>query len=409
MKFRYEAYDKSGKRSATSIEAESAQDARRQLEIKGLYVTEISGADAPSAKKPTGNAKSAGGKNRLKNLAIFTRQLSVLVATGTPIVEALSTLEKQMRDPSWQAMIHDVRKRVEEGQPFSEALQAHPRAFDPIARNLVAAGEAGGNLDEMLRRLAQLTRQQEHLRGSVTGAMVYPAMLTTVSLGVLVMMIVVVIPRFAGLFDSIGAPMPDSTRMLLDISTLLRGYWWALIAGAVALAFGIRYYLRTPAGKRAWDGFVVSAPIFGTLARSIIVARVTRILGILLQSRVPMIEALELTRGSTTNTRYSDIVAKASEAVIDGDTLSSVLSRSDLVPESVAEAVRSGERSGQIGPVLSSLADFMDEDNDIAVKSLSSLIEPLILMLMGGLVAFIALSLFLPLFDLTSMTGAGAK
>ena len=364
--------------------------------------------DAPAGgKKRTGRA---GGKGRrLKDLAMFTRQLYVLVASGTPLVQALGALERQVRPGPWRDAIADIRKTIEEGTPLAEAMAAHPDYFDHIYCSLVAAGESGGSLAEMLNRLSRLTRKRIRVRNSIMGALIYPSLLVVVAVAVLTLLMAFMIPRFAELFETLDAPLPDTTKALIALSSFLRSYWWGLLAVVIGGAVAAKMYLSSAAGKRAIDTAVLRTPQLGRIVRNIYTARITRLLGVLLDSQVPVLDALELTRHGTGNVHYAELLTKAHEAVAHGDPISTAFRNSDLISPSVTEAIHSGEQSGQVGALLLNIADFLDEENDVVVRSLTQIIEPVILILMGLLVGFVALSMFMPLFDVTAMTQGGPR
>ena len=314
---------------------------------------------------------------------------------------------EQLPEGAFRLVIHDIRQRIEEGAQFSDALSSHPQWFNPVCRSLIAAGESGGQLDAMLRRLASLLRQQLKVRSTVIGAMIYPSVLIVVSIIVLVAMIGFVMPRFEGLFTTLGADLPTSTRLLMNIGAFMRADWYWILGALIATGVSLRLWLGSESGRLWRDGAVVWCPQIGKVVRSLATARITRVLGVLLEGKVPLLEALHLARDSTGNSRYGALMDRAIEAVTRGEPVSSAFLESKLVSQSVGEGIRSGERTGQLGPVLSSLADFLDEDNEVLVKSIASIIEPLILMVLGVLVGFVALSMFLPLFDLTAMAGGG--
>jgi type IV pilus assembly protein PilC len=331
----------------------------------------------------------------------------VLVATGTPIVQSLAALERQGTDDSWRVIIGDVRQRVEAGATLSEAMEAHPRCFDAVYRSLIAAGESAGSLDAMLNRLATLTRQQHRIRNSIIGTMIYPCLLMVVAVVVLIVMVGFILPRFSGLYETLDSPLPPSTKFLMWISDIVRAYWWALALISIASAFAARFWLGTPPGKLARDTVLVRAPQLGKLVRSFAMARLTRVLGVLLESHVPLLDALKLTRQSADNSHYADLIARAEATVTRGDQISTAFATSNLVSPYITEAIRNGENSGHVGPLLISVADFLDEENEVVVKSLTSVVEPLILIVLGLIVGVIALSMFLPLFDMTAMAGGG--
>ncbi len=405
MKLVYSAFDKAGKKITDTLEAASVSEAGDILRRQGLFVTDI--RESGKGREEAGASGAAPGARKLREISSFMRQLSVLVSTGTPMVEAIGSLEKQLPESPFKVVIQDIRNRVEEGAQFSEALAAHPRWFDPVCRSLVAAGESGGQLDAMLKRLASLLRQQLKVRSTVISAMIYPAVLIFVSIIVLVAMVGFVMPRFEGLFQTLGADLPGSTRLLMDIGTFVRSDWYWILGVLIGVGVGLKLWLGSQAGRLWRDGFILKVPQLGKVVRSLATARITRVLGVLIEGKVPLLDALQLTRESTGNSRYVALVDRAIDMVTRGEPVSSAFVESPLIPKSVSEAVRSGERTGQLGPVLSNLSDFLDEDNEVIVKSIASIIEPVILMGLGVLVGFVALSMFLPLFDLTASAGGG--
>lgn len=410
MKFAYTAYDKAGKVVSGTTDSSSTIEASESLRKQGLFATEImETSDEPSRGSPRSRARGGGGRTkRLRAMAGFVRQLSVLVSTGTPIVEAITSLERQIPPGHWRNSLQDMRARIEQGASLSAALEYHPAYFDGVARSLIAAGESGGMLDAMLKRLSNLARQQVRVRAMISGAMVYPCLLITVAVSVLGVMLFFVLPRFEGLFHSLGSGLPPTTQMLIDLSNALRGYWWIALPTLIILAVSAKLWAASDSGRDAIAKFLVRAPYVGKLFRSFATARVTRVLGVLVEGRVPLLEALGLARASAGNPLYEQLLARAEERVTRGETFSSSLEHSPLIDPAIVEAIRSGERSGQLGPVLMSLAEFMDEDNEVILKSLSSIVEPLILVVLGVLIGFVAVSMFLPLFDLAGATGAGA-
>ena len=405
MRYAYQAVDGSGKVVNNAIDAGDESEAMDALRRQGLYVAEIrpaADAGALPYARPGKRGKRMGTGRRLKNMAMFTRQLSVLVASGTPLVQALSALERQTKDTAWRELVAAVRLKVEEGSTLSEAMADHPRAFDAVARSLISAGESGGSFDVMLDRLAVLSRKQLHVRSAIVGAMIYPSLLIVVAFAVLGLMLLFVLPRFAGLFETLDVELPPMTLILMAISDFLRAYWWALplvVGGAV---FGARGWLRTDQGKRTVDVMTLKLPAIGAIVRSFAVARIARVLGVLLAGKVPLLEALALARQTVSNCRYVELVGRAEEAVTRGSNVSTVFASTDLVSPALCEAIRAGEQSGQMGPLLLNIADFLDEENEVVVKSLTSILEPIILIVLGVVVGLVALSMFLPLFDLTA-------
>lgn len=404
MKFTYRAFEKSGQARSGNVEAPTIDAAREQLRAQGLFVSALRPASA-GAGDARARVSFLGTGRRLRNLGNLTRQLAVLVNTGTTVVDALTVCESQQNDPRWKDTLADLRRRVEEGAQLSEAMAAHPACFDPVCRSLVAAGESRGTLGEMLLRLASLTRQQQKTRSAVIGACVYPALLTAVSLGVLVLMVVFVMPRFEEMFSNLGAALPPSTQALMSIGHAVRAYWPWLLSVLAAAVGGLWFWLGSPAGQEHLQAAMVRTPPFARVAKALITARLTRMLGVLVDGRVPLVDALALAKLSTGNVLYARLVAKAEEAVTRGEPVSAAFADPTLIHSSVYEALRSGERTGQVGPVLLSLAEFLDEDNEVVLRALTSVLEPVILIVMGLVIGLVATSMFMPLFDLTAAGG----
>ena len=406
MKFSYDAIDKSGKVVRDFVDAKDTADAVDGLRRQGMFVTQI----IEASRAVTGKARVRGriGRGpRLKCLAMFSRQLHVLVSCGIPLTQALEALDRQVKPGPWKDVLSDLHHRVEEGSPLSEAMAQHLGYFDPIVRSMIEAGESCGSFAMMLDRMASMVKKQLHTRSTIVGAMVYPCLLIFVSIGVLVLMMTFVLPRFADLFKTLDSPLPPSTKFLMAASEILRGYWWAILGGLVVAVTGAKFWLGTREGKRAVDTFLIRVPKFGQLIRNFIAARVVRTLGVLIQSKVQLLDALRLTRLGTLNHHYSDLLDRAEQSVTRGEPISAAFARGNLIPGNVYEALRNGERSGQVGPLLLNMADFMDEENEVVMKSLTSIIEPMILIVLGVMVGAVALSMFLPLFDLTSAARGG--
>lgn len=407
MKLAYQAYDQSGGEVTGTLEALDESDARDTLSRRGLFVTDLV-VDGSGEQARQSNLARKPGRGGLKHLSMFTRQFYVLLSSGTQVVPALTALEQQMKDQQWRQVVGSVRARVEQGSSLSEAMEAFPYYFDSVYRSMVSAGEGSGSLPRMFDRLSDLTQKRLHVQSTIRGALAYPVLLVTVAMAVLLLLLLFVVPRFGELFETLDVALPPSTALLISMSESLVSYWWVgliALAGAVA---GLKAWLSTTGGRRARDIVLLRLPKFGPILKSFSTARIIRLLGILLEGHVPVLEALKLTRSATTNVHYSDLIKRTQDVVAQGEPISSGFARSELISPSVYETVRSGEQSGQVGPLLTNLANFLDEENEITLRSLTSIIEPLILVMMGLLVGFVAISMFMPMFDLTSMTQTGA-
>lgn len=410
MKLAYQGYDSSGKVVKDIIDAPSASEATVALRGRGLFITSISNAmegEGKSAK--SGGRFSSRGGGGIKGLTLFTRQLQVMLATGTPIIQALSALKRQTDNPAWRDTIQKLSDRVEEGVALSEAMKDHPQRFDAIYRNLVAAGETSGKLPLMLDRLAQLARKQLQTRNTIVGALVYPSLLVVVAVGVLCLMLTVVLPRFGDLFVTLDLPLPPTTKFLMFLSGVLIGYWWAILLVLIVSGFAAYTWLKTEHGKQAVFTSMLRLPMLGKVTRSFATARIARLLGVLMDSHLPLLDVLDLIAAGTVNVHYNKLLDDAREAVTRGEPISTAFADSDLITPSVSEAMRSGEASGKVAPSLLMMSDMLDEENEVLIKSLTGVLEPLILLGLGVLVGFMALSIFLPLFDLTAMSAGGPQ
>lgn len=409
MKFRYEAMDRSGRATRGSIEAATALEATDLLSQKGLFIESIAAQGDGAA--------SGGGSDRLKSLgtsktrlvANFCRDLSVLVSTGTPLADALDALERQTRHPGFREVVGGVLGKIQDGSALGEALGEYPEYFDAVFRSLIAAGEAGGNLDEMLVRLAELTERQARTRSAVIGSLTYPVALSILCLVVLLVVFTLVLPRFAGMFASLDVALPASTEVMLAISGVVRGYWWAIVGVLVVGVGGLVYAVRDAGVRERGVVWLLGFPVIGPLLKNFALARIARMMGTLIGASVPFLESVELTRDGISNPAYKGLMDRAEKYVMEGDSVSNAFNDSSLVSPAFAEALRAGEQSGRIGPVLSKLADHMDLDNEERLKAVTKLAEPMILSFLGVVVGIVAVSLFLPLFDLTASAGGGGR
>jgi type IV pilus assembly protein PilC len=400
MKFAYDGIAADGSRARGSVEGTDEREAQDALRKRGIFATELIPAHDDDAAPVSG-----GGRGSSKELAHFLKQLALLVSTGTTLVESIAALERQTDEGPWRNVITDLRRRVEEGAQFSEAMTHHPRCFDAVCRSLVAAGESGGKLPEMLERLALLVRQQQKIRGTIVGALVYPTLLLVVSAVVVAGMLFFVLPRFEVLFKSLGAPVPTSTQFLLDLAVFLKTQWYWILGTLIALVVGGKLWLDSPAGRISLHKALVTLPVIGKVFRSFATARMARVLGVLIEGKVVLLDAIRLARESSGNACFAVMLERAGDHVSKGESMSAVMTASRLVPGTVCEAVRSGERTGRIGQVMTSVADAMDEDNELVVRTLMGIVEPIILIGLGVVISLLSASMFLPLFDLTSAAG----
>lgn len=405
MKFTYVAFNRDGKKTTDVVDGESAAEVRQRLSDDGLYVVSVT---AGSSQSKRSGRKSLMRASPTSCLAQFTRQMAIMVSTGTPVVQALAAVERQVDDEAFETVVRSIRERVEEGASFAESLRLYPRYFDAVAVSLVAAGEASGRLEEMLERLAVINRRQEVIRRAVSGAMMYPAMLVSISTVVLLGMIMFVVPRFAVLFDAVDTALPPTTEILMFLSDHFRASWWYEFPLAFCFLGVLFWWVRSPGGRVVVDSLILCVPAISSMVTNLAMARMARLMGVLLESRVSLLDTLVLTRAAMNNARYTHLLEQVEAAVTNGETMSSVFARSKLVSASFTEALRNGEESGKVGAVLSSLAEYLDEDNTLLIKSMTQMLEPVILIVLGLVVGSVAISMFLPLFDATAAASPGS-
>ena len=410
MKLAYNAVSATGTPISDIIEAATKDEAMDVLRGKGLFVTQIEPEAELKARK---NAKAGGGihfkskTKRLKDVAMFSRQLNVLVATGTPLADGLAALERQVKDADFKAQLAVIRDQVEQGLTLYDALGKAPKYFDEVYRNIIKAGEESGSLPTMLDRLAVLTRKQVQIRSQLSGAMIYPCLLICITIAVLAIMLTVVMPRFTGMFESLDVPLPATTLALMGASDILRTYWWIVLLAVGGGAVALRYALVSPMGKKFMDGMMLAIPVLRDVTRSYATARIARLMGVLIECNVPLLDTIQLVRNATGNSKYEEMMVQAEEVVVSGEPVSGAFANDKMIEPAFYEAVRNGEQSGRLSMLMITVADFMDEENDTRLKALTSLFEPLILVFLGLAVGGIAISMFMPMFDLTSMAGGG--
>ncbi|MBL9149293.1 MAG: type II secretion system F family protein [Phycisphaerae bacterium] len=402
MKVAYEGFTLEGQAVNGTIEAGDRGAAVRSLREQGIVATRVDERGAAAA--------NAAPLRRLNadRLAAFLRQAALLVSTGTPLVEALVAIERQS-DDAVRRVSAELRRRVEEGAALSEAMAAMPRIFDPICRTMTNAGETAGILDRMLTDLAQHYRRQARVRRAVIAAVAYPMVVVAASFCVLIGLLVFVVPRFRSMFDAVQAPIPAMTDLLITVGTAISEHWiLSLVVGLLAIGASVGAILWRP--TRRWVAArALALPAVGNLTRSLATAQLVRGLGLLLDAKVSLLDALRLTREAMTHPAYVDLLARAEEAVSRGESLASVMETGDCIPPSVCQAIASAERSGKIGPVLTQVSQHLDEDNETAVRGLARALEPLLLGVLGAMIAFVAISLFLPLFDVAASAGGGPR
>jgi len=392
-----------GESQSGEIEVARQEEAIEQLRKKRILVTSV------RPKSGGFRLPNIGGPGvTTKDLAIFTRQFATMISAGLPLVQCLDILAKQSSKPSFGFIIADVTREVEAGSTLSDSLGKHRNVFDDLFRNMVAAGEAGGVLDEILLRLANYIEKADALKRKIAGAMVYPAVVLTVALAATAFMLIFIIPTFAKMFTDFGGELPLPTRIVLGASHFLTGFWWLIIIVMVAIAVVFRLYYRGENGKRVVDGVMLKLPVLGDVLLKGAVARFTRTLGTLIASGVPILGGLEITARTAGNKVIAEAIMTARASIREGETVAAPLRTSGVFPPMVVQMISVGEQTGALDEMLTKIAVFYEAEVDTAVDTLTTIIEPVMIVVMGGIVGTMVVAMYLPMFKLINVVSGGS-
>jgi type IV pilus assembly protein PilC len=390
----FKAMDLTGAKATGEVEAESKQSVSDQLKARGLIVLDIKDkAGSKELKLPfTGRIKAG-------DLTIMTRQLATMVSSGMTILRALYVLEAQTENKALAEVLVKVRKDVEAGLPLSDALERHPKTFSPLFVAMTRAGETGGLLETALARVADQLEAEDSLRRQVKSAMVYPIVVLTFAFAVLIGLVVFIVPVFVGVFEQFGGDLPAITKLTVGLSDLITGRWYLMIAGVAGVVWAFRKWKTSTAGRRQWDRFRLRIPMkIGDIVQKIALARWSRTLSALLKAGVPILQALEITGRTAGNTVVDEAMSGVIDSVKRGGTIAAPLKEAPVFPGMVTHMVGVGEETGALDQMLTKIADFYEDQVAAAVKSLTSILEPIMLVFVGGVVGFIVISMYLPLF-----------
>ena len=346
-----------------------------------------------------------GRRVRMKEIVHFTRQFATMVNSGLPLVQCLDILAQQTDNKFLESSIREVQADVESGATLADALRSHPKVFNDLYVNMVAAGEAGGILDTVLLRLALFLEKNEQLVRKVKGAMIYPGVIMSVAVIAITVLLVFVIPTFESMFASVDLALPTPTRIVIWMSAMLQSYWWLLLGMIFAGIWGLRMYYRTSAGRLQLDRVLLRVPIVGDLLRKTAVARFTRTLGTLLSSGVSILDGLEITARTAGNRVIHDAVMRSRSSIAGGETIAEPLKQSGVFPPMVTQMINVGEQTGTIDEMLDKVADFYDEEVDTAVEALLAAMEPMLIVFLGAVVGGMIVSMYLPIFDMINVVG----
>ena len=393
--------DASGKNTKGEIEAQDERTARLLLSRKKVRLNRLKA----KPKDLFENISFLQPKVKTKDIVIFTRQLSTMIDAGLPLVQGLDILGNQQENPTFKKMLLEIKNEVESGSTFADALKKYPKHFDRLFRNMVAAGEIGGILDEVLRRLSDYMEKAQALKAKVKSAMTYPTIVLAISAIVVGIILVFVIPVFAKMFAEFGSALPAPTQIVINISNFIKSYILVILGGLGLSVIAFKKFYSTSRGKLLIDKIILRAPVFGPLIRKVAVAKFSRTLGTLINSGVPIIEALNVAAGTAGNKIVENAIRAVKASISEGRSIAQPLMESGVFPSMVVQMISVGETTGALDAMLNKIADFYDQEVDTAVDGLTSMIEPFMIVFLGGTIGSIIIAMYLPIFKMAGVVG----
>ena len=401
-KFKYSARDAKGKPVTGEVEAKDPQAVADILHDRGLLVVSVKEATGINLERL--NEINIGGVP-MKEKVVFMRQMATMVGAGLPLSRSLEIMTQQTENPLFRRVLKNVLDSVQSGKTLADSFRQEEEVFDNITINLIEAGEESGNLEIVLERLATELEEKDALGSKIKSAMIYPAIILVIIVAVLVLMMFVLVPAMADIYDDFDAELPFITRFLMDMSDFFINYWWALVVGGLVLFIGGKFYLDSPGGKRTFDKLVLKIPVIGDIVAKMQISQFTRILSLLLGSGLSIIKAIELTADSLSNTMFRETLMEAKDEVEKGGPLAIPIARSEYYPLLVSSMVAVGEETGEMDTVLAKVAEYYKSEVDTATGNLSTILEPVFLVVMGVAIGFIALGVYMPMFQLSEVMG----
>ena len=407
--YAYKGLNEKGRNVGGIIDADSPKSARIKLRRSGIFPTDLN----ETREKPSSSGSQtsrfsfdlAGLFERItpQDLALMTRQLATLVGAGLPLVECLGALVEQVDSAKQKKILSQVRERVVEGGTLADAMKAHPSVFNDLYVSMVRAGEASGALDLVLIRLAEYTERAAALQAKVRSALTYPVFMGIASMVILFFLLSYVVPKVTKIFEETHAQLPVMTVILLAISGFLANYWWVVIGVAVTVAIGVRLWKRTPPGRLQFDRMVLRIPYFGKVLKKVALARFARTLSTLLLGGIPLLQALDIVKHVVSNMVLSNAIEDGRNSIREGHSVADPLKKSGLFPPLLIHMIAVGEKSGELESMLARAADAYDGEVEASVSALSSIMEPVLVLFMGGVVLFIVMAILLPIFQLNDL------
>jgi type IV pilus assembly protein PilC len=399
--YKWVAETRKGRVLKGELEATDERIARLQLKRRNLNVKKLKA----KPKDLFENVAFMQPKVTRKDVVIFTRQFSTMIDAGLPLVQGLTVLTEQADNKTFKNILKGITKDVEGGSTLAEALKKHPKVFDDLYVNLVAAGEVGGVLDTVLQRLASYIEKAEKLRSKIKGAMIYPAVVVAIAVIVLSVILIFVIPVFEEMFKSVGSALPLPTQFVVDLSRFVKSNVHYLIGAFILLGVLFRFYRRSVGGRKRTDALLLKLPVFGPLLKKVAVARFTRTLSTMISSGVPILDALEIVAKTSGNVILEEVIYEVRASIAEGQTIAEPLSETGIFPAMVVQMISVGEATGALDTMLEKIADFYDDEVDAAVEALTSMLEPLLMVFLGGTIGGMVVAMYLPIFKMAAALG----
>ena len=395
------AETKKGRKLKGELEAASEQIARAQLRKRNLKILKLK----PKPKDLFANIAFMQPKVTNKDIVIFTRQFSTMIDAGLPLVQGLNILAEQAENPTFRSILKQITKDVEGGSTLAEAMKKHPKIFSELFVNLIAAGEVGGILDTILQRLATFIEKAEDLKSKIKGALTYPIVVMIIAFIVIAVILIFVIPVFQDMFSSFGSALPVPTQLVVNMSDFMKGNIIYIIPAIILIGFVFKQYRNTKGGRKTTDAISLKLPVFGDLLKKTAVARFTRTLGTMLSSGVPILDSLEIVAKTAGNVVIEEIIYEVRGSIAEGQTIAEPLSENDVFPGMVIQMISVGEATGALDTMLEKIADFYDKEVDAAVDALTAMLEPLLMLFLGGAIGGLVIAMYLPIFSMAGAVG----
>jgi type IV pilus assembly protein PilC len=403
--FKYEGRTAGGETKSGTIDAADQNQARARLKEMRIQATSIAETSAFNREIKITLPAFMQPAVALRDVVIFSRQFATMIDSGLPLVQCLDILCNQAENPTMRSQLRVVKERVESGSTFAEALKTYPNTFDDLYVNLVAAGEVGGMLDTIMNRLAAYLEKNQKLIRQVRGAMTYPLIVSTVAGAVVSLLLLKVVPTFEDMFADFGAALPAPTLFVLGLSKWLQANWYFCIAAIAAIYFGYSWAYRQPTGRLMIDRVMLQLPVFGDILRKVSVARFTRTLGTMIGSGVPILEALGICSRTAGNRVIENAIERVAVSISEGRTISEPLTESKVFPSMVCQMISVGEATGALDTMLTKIADFYDEEVDVAVEGLTAMMEPMIMAFLGVVIGGLVIAMYMPIFQMAGNVG----